>query len=130
MKKLLLIPLLLLSFNADAYPPQPPKKCPSADEIAKTTKTIIVTTPDPFGLWTVAFANNTYDTENTWTFVAGKMDAEDADDAQKKALQILNSLVFSDGPAQIPRMKRWRCTYSNDSNYVTVTTTPSLDGTP
>lgn len=120
--------LLAFSVSTLAGMPAKPKKCPTAANISSTELTRDVVVQDQDGSWVVGVMSNAYGTKNNWTFVIGKIEADDEDDAFNKASASLSSLSLMRGPIAIQQISKWGCAYGNDENYPAVAVTPAFDG--
>lgn len=130
MKIKLLTAATLLALSTSVYPmPQKPAKCPSAAAIHDGGLSTDLVEKDYNGQWVVGLISSQYDTPGvTWTFIVGKIDAADGEEAYNKAKESLETLQFKSGPVPIQQISRWGCAYSNANNYILIAVTPDLAG--
>lgn len=129
MMKNKLYPAILLIFTANAIAfPAKPDKCPIAAAIqaAGLNEEVIIQGPD--GKWVTGMMQNRYDTHNSWSFIVGNITAANPQDAFNKAIASLSTLNFQQGPDISRRLRKWVCTYSNQTGYKTIAVTPDLNG--
>jgi hypothetical protein len=120
--------VLVLSVSqlaAAAVPPPPqPAVCPSISAIKPIG--VSHTTVQLRTLWFAGRRDNTYDTENEWTFIEGNIPATDAVDAFQKAMVGLKTLFFASGPFYDNQTNRWVCLYATNGGYPAVALNPPL----
>ena|SRR3990167_4594069 len=127
--KLLLVATSLLAFSTAVHAfPTKPAKCPSVASIAAVGLNKNVVEQDKDGLWVVGMMKHNYDTRDTWTFVVGKINAKNKNDAFQKASASLAGLSFAQGPVAVERINRWACGYNSAAGYAAVSVSPHLDG--
>lgn len=128
MKKYLiasLLPLALFLTNATfaALTPEP-QVCPSEAAI-KAVGVSRNTVQDDDGLWLTGRRNQKYGTQDSWTFVIGKIPASTASEAYDKAAVAMPSLSFQFGPLNGP-LGKWVCYYSTAQGYTAVAANPPI----
>ena len=128
LKLLVAASLLAFSVNSIAAMPPKPKKCPTAASIQAEGLSNELVVQDSDGTWVVGLMQSDYGTKYSWTFVVGKIEADDENDAFDKATASLSSLAFARGPIAISQISKWGCAYTNDENYPAVAVSPSLEG--
>jgi hypothetical protein len=80
------------------------------------------------GSWAVGLMQNKYDTNDSWTFIIGRIGARNKNEAFEKAKAALASLTFNQGPVLATQINRWECGYSNSAGFIAITVTPDLKG--
>ena len=129
MKTKLILAATLLAFSTLAQAmPVKPAKCPSPASLAANGLNRNTVALDRDGLWAVGMMKNKYDTRDPWTFVIGRIRANNADDAFQKATANLSSLSFQVGPIAVERINRWGCGYNTAAGYTASAFTPNLEG--
>lgn len=130
MKVKFLIAATILAFSAAAQAmPAKPAKCPGVPALKSIGLSKDVVIRDKTDkTWAVGRMKHKFDTRDDWTFVVGKIEADNTKEAYKKAASALKTLRFQQGPIAVQRYNRWACTYSNDRAYPAVAMTPSIEG--
>ena len=108
-----LLPFAILVSQASfATMPPKPAKCPDASAIRSVGIELVQRDND--GTWVGGVQANKYQTNDLWTFIVGKIPANNETDARTKALKSLNSLRFIQGPFANPQYNVWVCIFGND----------------
>lgn len=130
MKNGLLIAATILAISSTAIAtPSKPAKCPSADAIRAAGLSMdAIEQNQSDGSWAVGLMQSRYDTNDSWTFIVGRIAARNKNEAFERAKAALASLSFNQGPVLATRINRWECGYSNSAGFIAITVTPDLKG--
>lgn len=103
-----------------------PTQCPSVASIqAVGIKDHTQEVAEGSGIWYSSNISEKYDTQDSWTFLIGKIKADSEEEAYDKATKGLQSLQFYDGPKKGPA-GRWVCRYVSTEGYVAVAANPPI----